>query len=227
MTLRGGHYNVFGIREFFLRSTLIREDLAEYIAYLKGLGAFIQLNHPNDPQYGSKYGYEFDFDLIEVLNGNPTPDDYQTIADYQTLLCAGRKIVATSNTDAHRNHTVRRNFNCVLSTARTSEAIMDAIRAGRLYFTTTVNGPVISLTCGEAVMGATVARKDGQKAEISIRNLPAGSSVRIYTSDGLSGDTPAEGTFVASVPTAGCRFVRCEVWQAEGIIAMSNPIYFE
>ena len=228
MTLRGGHYNVFGIRDFIVKSNLIREELGEYMAYLRGLGAFIQLNHPNDAKYGSKYGYDFDFELLEVLNGRPTEDDYRTIADYQTLLCSGRKIVAIANSDAHRNHSVRYDYNWVLSTAKTSEAIMEAIKAGRTFLTTSVSGPIIAMSCGDAAMGATVARAPGRTVDIAIKGMPEGANVKIYTSAGLLSDSPAGGgAFKASVPVSDYRFVRCEVWLNGVIAALSNPIYID
>ena len=228
MTLSGGHYNVFGIREFLVRGSLIREELGEYMAYLRGLGAFIQLNHPNDVKYGSKYGYDFNFELLEVLNGRPTEDDYKTIADYQTLLCSGRKIVAIANSDAHKNHSVRYDFNWVLSTAKTSEAIMEAIKAGRSFLTTSVNGPLITMNCGDAVMGATVARAEGLAVDIAISGMPAGANVKIYTSAGMLAEEKADGgSFKASVPVSDYKFVRCEVWQNGVIAAMSNPIYID
>jgi len=228
MTLSGGHYNVFGIRDFLVRGSLIREELGEYMAYLRGLGAFIQLNHPNDAKYGSKYGYDFDFELLEVLNGRPTADDYKTIADYQTLLCSGRKIVAIANSDAHKNHSVRYDFNWVLSPAKTSEAIMEAIKAGRSFLTTSVSGPVISMNCGDAAMGATVSRTAGQTVDIAISGMPEGANVKVYTSAGLLSDSPAEGgAFKVSVPVSDYKFVRCEVWLNGVIAALSNPIYID
>lgn len=228
MTLSGGHYNVFGIRDFLVRGSLIREELGEYMSYLRGLGAFIQLNHPNDAKYGSKYGYDFDFELLEVLNGRPTADDYKTIADYQTLLCSGRKIVAIGNSDAHRNHSVRYDFNWVLSTAKSSEAIMEAIKAGRSFLTTSVNGPIISMSSGDAVMGATVSREAGRTVDIGISGVPDGANVKVYTSAGLLSDSPAEGgAFKVSVPVSDYKFVRCEVWLNGVIAALSNPIYID
>lgn len=228
MTLSGGHYNVFGIRDFLVRGSLIREELGEYMAYLRGLGAFIQLNHPNDAKYGSKYGYDFNFELLEVLNGRPTADDYKTIADYQTLLCSGRKIVAIANSDAHKNHSVRYDFNWVLSTAKSSEAIMEAIKAGRSFLTASVSGPVISMNCGDAVMGATVSRAAGQTVDIAISGMPEGANVKVYTSAGLLSDGKAEaGSFKASVPASDYKFVRCEVWLNGVIAALSNPIYID
>jgi hypothetical protein len=198
------------------------------MAYLRGLGAFIQLNHPNDAKYGSKYGYDFDFELLEVLNGRPTEDDYKTIADYQTLLCSGRKIVAIANSDAHRNHSVRYDFNWVLSTAKTSEAIMEAIKAGRSFLTTSVSGPIISMNCGDAVMGATVAREAGRTVDIAISGIPEGANVKVYTSAGQLSDSPAEnGVFKASVPVTDYMFIRCEVWLNGVIVALSNPIYID
>ena len=79
LTLSAGHYNVFGIREFQRKFDMNKAELAEYFVYLKGLGALIQLDHPNAHPYASRYGYDLDIDMVEVINGNITADDLQTL----------------------------------------------------------------------------------------------------------------------------------------------------
>jgi hypothetical protein len=123
---------------------------------------------------------------------------------------------------------VRYDFNWVLSTAKTPEAIMEAIKAGRTFLTTSVSGPIIAMNCGDAAMGATVARAEGQSVDIAITGIPEGASVKVYASAGMLSNSPAEGgAFKASVPVADNKFVRCEVWWNGVIVALSNPIYID
>ena len=185
LTMGAGHYNLFGVRDFVKKDDLAGQRLIKYIAYLHGLGALVQVNHPNNEKYGSAYGLDMDIDLAEVLNGKATADDYQTMADWQAQLCLGRRIVATGGTDAHANHTDRHVFDHVLSTARTADAILAGIRAGRLYITTSVNGPVITMACGDAVMGDAVPYQADLAVDIIITGIPSGCTIRVYTDKGL------------------------------------------
>ena len=227
LTMRCGHFNVFGLRSFEYKTDLIEVELADYIKYCREVGMLIQMNHPNDKLYYSRYGYRPDVDMLEVLNGKVTADDLKTLADYQTLLSEGRRIIATCGTDAHKNYTSRYAFNCVYATARTPEAILEAIAAGRLYIATAANGPVIQLTCGDYVMGQTKPREANDEVTISLKNLPTLSSVRVYTSAGLVQNQSGKGELTLSVPVGDSLFVRCEVWQSGSVIAVSNPLYFE
>ncbi len=230
LTLQSGHYNVFGLRDFAQRASMAKAELVTYLASLKEQGALIQVDHPNDAKYYSRYGYEMDVDMIEVFNGAVREDDLKTLDEYQALLAEGRKVILTGGTDAHKNHTQRLEFNCVLATEKTSEAILEAIAAGRLYVTMGADGPALSLTCGEAVMGATVSAATDSEVIVEATGLLPGSVVKIYGDAGMVREsaTVASDTVTVSLKPEGMKFVRAEVWSAAGeVLAASNPIYFE
>ena len=77
------------------------------------------LDHPNADPYGSRYGYELDVDMLEVINGNVNADALTTLEDYQQLLTEGRRLIAIANTDAHRDHAGKQLHNLALATERT------------------------------------------------------------------------------------------------------------
>lgn len=227
LTMRCGHFNVFGLRSFQYKTDLIEVELADYIKYCREIGMLIQMNHPNVSLYYSRYEYRPDVDMIELLNGRVTGDDLKTLADYQTLLTEGRRLIATCGTDAHKNYTSRRAYNCVYAAARTPEAILEAIAAGRLYINVAADGPVIQLTCGDYVMGQTKPREAGDEVTISLSGVPILSNVRVYTSEGLVQNQSVKGDATLTVPVGNAAFVRCEIWQSGSPIAISNPLYFE
>lgn len=225
LTLSAGHYNVFGIREFQRKFDMNKAELAEYFVYLKGLGALIQLDHPNAHPYASRYGYDLDIDMVEVINGNITADDLQTLEEYQQLLAEGRKLIAMGNTDAHHDHASKQLHNYVLVTERTQDAVMQALRQGHTSIRVTMDAPIIELTCGESIMGDTVAYEDNQQISLSITGLKKGSEVRVYTQAGAEKYQPEGETFELSIATDEANFVRAEVWRHGLPQTISNPIY--
>lgn len=227
------HVNVFGLRDFERKTAIYTEaEMAEYLDYLHKEGALLQLNHPNDVKYYSRFGYDYNIDFLEIANGNWRADDRKTLQDYQELLCQGRKLVATGGTDAHRNYKVRKVYNCVLVAEKTEKAILEGLAAGRNYVTVAANGPVISLQCGDTLMGGTVTYQEGQTVNIRIDNLMPGTIIKVYTSNGLKINQVYNAMdyspYVKDVSTKGIKFCRVELWfDQENICAYSNPIYIQ
>ena len=142
------HMNIYGIRAIPKKADInTKEEMEEYLAPLREQGAIIQLNHPNSSNYYSRFGYDIDFDFLEILNGSFSKDDHKTLNDYQTLLCEGRRLIATGGTDVHRNYTVRAVYNNVLVRERSEEAVLEGLLAGRNFVTVKPDGPVISMEC--------------------------------------------------------------------------------
>ncbi len=153
-TTPAAHVNIFGLRTIPRKSAIYtKEEMAEYLEPLREQGGIFQLDHPNDSLYYSRFGYDLDLHFIEILNGVWRDDDHQTLLDWHELLLEGRKIVATGGTDAHRNHTVRGVFNNVYVTDRTEEAILEALLAGRNFVTVEADGPVVSMSVDDVIMG--------------------------------------------------------------------------
>ncbi len=227
------HFNIFGLRNFIKKSAIYtKKDMDEYLAYFKELGGIIQLNHPNADTFYSRFGYEYDINFLEILNDNFRKDDRQTLTDYQNLLCEGRKLIATGGTDVHKNHTVRKVFNNVLVTERTEKAILAGLTAGRNYVTVNADGPIISLTCGNILMGGTVTYQEGQTIAISVKNITPGTIVKVYTSKGLEAtetySATNESPYIREVSAKGIKFCRVELWfDSENVCAYSNPIYIQ
>ncbi len=227
MTWLGGHYNVYGLRDVKIRGNMARKGMESYLAELASRGALVQINHPNVKSVFSDYGYIDGIHTVEVVNTSVSADDYQTLQDWQALLCAGRKLVATAGSDAH-GLSARKIVDNVFCKERTIEGVLEAVRAGRLYITTQILGPRMHLTCDGAIMGDSVQARAGQYAGLAISGLPLHSDVYVYTDKGLYSREAASGAYSLAIPTAGFSFIRCEVWQhGSGLIALSNPIYIE
>lgn len=227
------HVNIFGLRNIPKKTAIYTQaEMAEYLEPLKERGALIQLNHPNDPTYYSRIGYNLDVHFIEVLNGVWREDDHKTLQDWHNLLVEGHKIVATAGTDAHKNHTVRRAFNNVYVTERSEEAILEGLMAGRNYITTAADAPEIFMAVGDVITGGTAKYEEGQAITVQIKNIAPATIVRLYSDRGLeledtfSGSRP--GYYEVEMGTAGKRFIRAELWFDDTTIcAFTNPVYIE
>ncbi len=112
---------------------------------------------------GTRPGFSFDFDAIEVLNGYQDPDRHSldvVLADWFAFLRHGHRVTATGNSDTH--HLTfnlggfPRNYVALASATPGSvdgRALARAVKAGRAYFTT---GPIVAVTVGDATLGDTI-----------------------------------------------------------------------
>ena len=179
-----------------LKGELGGKRLMKYIDYLKNRGAMIQIDHPNHETYGSGYGYDVDFDLIEVINGR----SQRTTCKRSRIirLCwsavarSWRRAVRISIADIQ---TVMCLITCWRRKGRQTRFWKAYARGGSML-ATALDGPEISMVCSDAVMGATVTFTEGQTIDISIKNLPAGSSVKVYTNNGLYSETAVTDNFL-------------------------------
>ncbi|MHC1692015.1 MAG: CehA/McbA family metallohydrolase [Sphaerochaetaceae bacterium] len=228
-----GHFNIFGLTEPPNRQSTFATAavLNTYIDYLHSLGALIQHNHPNrNLDVNVSFSYDLNTDFVEILNKSLNEEDKRTLQrDFHGMLAAGKKFVATAGSDAHKDYDNRHEFNNVWVSERSEVAVLYALKQGHSYITTAVDGPVISLTCDEAIMGDSVIFYGGQIVNIMITGLMEGSLVRVFDINGLCAETGTTGSsYQYDLDTeSDMGFVRVEVWSPDGnsIIAFSNPLY--
>jgi hypothetical protein len=230
-TTPAAHVNIFGLRFIPRKSAIYTlEEMEDYLAPLREQGAVIQLNHPNDPLYYSRFGYDLEMDLLEVWNGVWREDDHKTLQDWHQMMVEGRYIPATTGTDAHANHLKRRSFNNVYVTERSEEAILAALKAGRNFISARPDGAQIWMECDGEIMGGTVPYRPGQTVQIRITSVEPGMILRVYTDRGLYLEDVHEvgGGYTLQLSTSSAKFFRVELWSnAEAIYAFSNPIFIE
>lgn len=230
-TTQVAHVNIFGLRVVPRKSAIYDlEEMEEYLEPLRAKGAVIQLNHPNDPNYYSRFGLDLKMDLLEVWNGVWREDDKQTLEAWHDLLVSGRYIAASGGTDAHGNHKVRNVFNNVYVTEKSPAAIFEALMAGRNFVTRYVDGAVISMECDGEIMGGTVPYREGQTVTIEIENVAPGLTLKVYTNRGLHLEDRHDkgGSYKLVIDTALVDFFRVELWSSpSAIYAFSNPIFIQ
>ncbi len=232
-----GHFNVFGLTELAdWRSDFASvADFNAYVEYLQGLGAVVQHNHPNrdrTPEQGFVADYGLQVDCVEILNKTINDEDKLTLQrDFQAMLASGIRRTGTAGSDAHRNYDIRSEYNHVWVSERSEVAVLYALAHGHSYVTTAPDGPVLSLMCGDAIMGDSVAYETGRSIDVYITGLEIGSIVRLFDADGQIGidETVGSSAFYRAIPTeVDTGFVRVEVWRPDGgLVAFSNPLYID
>lgn len=229
LTLQYVHVNVFGLRDFKENIGLITpREVTEYLNYIRELGGYTSVDHPNDPNFPSRFKYDLPLDFIEVWNNARFgPDDLQTLREWHDLLVEGRRIFVVGGTDAHRNHLNRSPFNNVYVTEKSAEAILYALKQGRNYITASANGPDIQLSYGDFIMGSEVDYVAGDNILLTIERVAPTSVIQIYSDQGLEHEfTAEESSITMDLPMEARKFYRVEIWSStESMIAISNPIF--
>lgn len=230
-TTPAAHVNIFGLRYLPRKSAIYTlEAMEEYLQPLREQGAYIQLDHPNDNLYYSRFGYDMEMDFLEVWNGVWREDDHKTLNDWHDMIVAGRYIPATGGSDAHGNHARRNVFNHVYVQEKSEGAILEALAAGRNFVTRYVDSPVISMECGGEIMGGTAIYRDGQTMTININNVRPGLTLKVYSNHGLHFEDVHKlgGAYKITLDTVAADFFRVELWANDTTIeAFSNPIFIK
>lgn len=242
LTTYNGHANLLGssdpLHDFRVAS---QEELYERAEEAHLANAKIVINHPHDDTYpGCKWGYGFDweFDWIEVWNGPWRPYNQLTLEWWQQQLASGKRLVAVGGSDTHRPHPYVCHgmpTNWVFTSDHTAEGILAAINDGKVFISFSPQGPTIDLRCGFAMMGSVVSRSVAQDVEVSVAAANPGDRVRIVTELGTececvvrAGETQCAIAFDARERL----FCRVEVWryfeevQQTLMAGLCNPIYF-
>lgn len=188
-TMRLGHYNAFpleykpqarnlGAVEYYERAipdvfAEVREDTPWPVV--------VQLNHPRvmgggyldfvgyDPVTGTfsdnKNG-TFDFDALEILNGDMYSEMEETLIDWYSFINRGKKVAGAGNSDSHRVFNIQ--LGCPMNYVRSSTDVPgemaqeEFIRSILGQHMTVSNGPLVTADVnGAAGMGDLITDTDG------------------------------------------------------------------
>ncbi len=202
-------------------------------------GAFISIDHPCDPVCPFQFDMDLlPFDCLEVWNGPMRGSNLQALGLWQNLLLAGKKIPICGGSDYHRDSLLLfpgGPATCVYAMSAGSSDILDGLRRGHAYIVYSVNGPKLTLTAGQAMLGDSVDFSSARQIEFEVENLSAGDVVQVVTAYGSiplhkAGTNGAlQGEYVLDTPG----FARLEVLRSflPGLpllpALISNPIYFD
>jgi hypothetical protein len=235
-----GHANFLGVdrpydQPFF---TSTNEEVEAIFKSARDRGALIVINHPCDASCGFHFDFsKLPFDCLEIWNGPMRESNLRAVGLWQTMLEAGQKVPAVGGSDYHRDHLFQiLGGPCmgVYALSNQPADLLDAVRMGHSFIRFDPQGPSISLTCGEAIMGDTVSWQAGQVVEIDAEGLSRGDILRVIHNQKSTDlfQCPGNGDIHLAYPVESPGFVRVEIHRTflPGIpplpALISNPIYF-
>ncbi len=233
-TTRLGHANFIGLErpaDDFQAQT--PEEASAIIRTAASRGALIVLNHPGDPLGGWRVGYDIPFDAYEVWNGPWRATNNNSLALWQAMLCEGKKITAVGGSDTHKAiPQTRHGYPCnhIFAARRQSDAVLEAVRAGRVYITSCPQGPSLTMTLNGVSMGETASPQPHNELFFDLDGLQPGDEIRIIGDQGpvkiINACTSRE---IRRLTLPGALFYRIEAWRNKGgaiqPLLLSNPVY--
>jgi hypothetical protein len=236
-----GHANFLGVDrpydEPFMANSL--EEVQAHFTSARDRGAFISVNHPCDPV--APFLFELDsipFDCLEIWNGPMRGSNLQAIELWQSLLAAGKKMPICGGSDYHRDSLLLFTggpTTCVYAMSAGPVDILSALKQGHAFITYSVNGPMLEMRAGEALLGDSVRYSQVKQFEYRVRGLVIGDVVQVVTAQGAIPVCKAEsdgevlGTYTLTAP--GFAFIQVLRSFLPGLpllpALISNPIYFD
>ncbi len=235
-----GHANFLGVDkpydEPFLANSI--EEVSTRFASARQRGAFISINHPCDAVVPFLFDMnELPFDCLEIWNGPMRGSNLQAIGLWQSMLMAGKKVPICAGSDYHRDSLLLfpgGPTTCVYTMSAGPSDILLALKQGHAFLSYSVNGPMLEMTAGEALLGDSVRFSEVRRIEYKVRGLVAGDVVQVVTASGntvvckAEADGEMKGSYTLAIP--GFAFIEVLRSFLPGLpllpAAISNPIYF-
>jgi hypothetical protein len=236
-----GHANFLGVDKPYdlsFAANTSEEALARFDS-ARRRGALITINHP----FEQGCGFQFDldqlpFDCLEIWNGPMRESNLRAIGLWQARLAAGEKIPISGGSDYHRDSPFQflgGPTTCVYAMSPSPGDILSALKAGHAFITFAPNGPTLTLTAGDAILGDTVAWFETKALHLTASGLSNGDIIRVVTqsSSDILMEAKSGGHYQGTYAMPAPGFARIEILRSflPGIpmlpALISNPIYFE
>ncbi|OQA49437.1 MAG: PHP domain protein [Firmicutes bacterium ADurb.Bin300] len=219
MTYKGGHANVWGVKEAVDDFTCdTYEQWLEKKNEAKKRGAVICMNHPLCTLCPWRWEKDISqFDVLEVWNAPMHYDNLVCTDWWDKQLREGHKTPVVGGSDYHRDYRITNLLanpvTYVLSEGNTPEDILGSIMAGHTTISSGVGKTMIELRSGEYVMGDTVKLSENSEIEVIVKKLKKGHSLVVYNQTGEIYRHTAKktGNFSVKLPVKSPGFFRAEV----------------
>ncbi|MCD7059800.1 CehA/McbA family metallohydrolase [Pelagibacterium xiamenense] len=161
-TTEFGHANVFGPAKVFDFRVRSNDDAVEMVRRIRESGALFSPNH-DKPVIPFQYDVP-QIDCMEVWQGHWLSGNWISLARYQERLVRGERVTAIGASDFHQPgaepegnpFTLARPCTYLWLEDLSVPAVLDALRAGRSFVTDAPDGPMLTISAGEAMLGGKV-----------------------------------------------------------------------
>lgn len=233
-----GHMNFFGVKAPFENSFVANnlDEMQALIRQVREKGALVSVNHPKCPLCPYLWEDDAAFDLMEVWNGPMRKANTDAILWWHQMLLTGRKIPIVGGSDFHRELSPVRLSNpttFVYAESAGTEDILDAIRQGRSYVTSSPHGPKLGTEQDSCLFGQTIPAEKGRTWAFIAKDIQPGMELQIITDQGVTASRRAklsEKTIRLNISENDWTFAYMKVILSVGkyplVCAISNPIYY-
>ena len=159
-----------------------------HLAPCREAGATISVNHPFCSMCGFHMDLEhFLFDCVEVWNTIQHSDNIKNMNWWHNQLLQGNHIAAVGGSDFHKDigplKLLANPTTIVHTTAKTEEAVLQALREGRSVVTNKPGTSMIYLTVGDANVGDTVSYAPGLIGKVAVTKFKKGHTIKVFNNN--------------------------------------------
>ena len=234
LTSYRGHCNYLGVKEPISDFRILdRSDIDRCMEEAVAQNAVIGINHPfvHCPWL---WGFDVPYTYVEIWNGPWGRRNQLALEWWHEELCKGHRVNMAGGSDVHKCNPRTRHGHAtshVYVDEQTPDAILDAVRSGRVFITANPDAPRLSLNHNEQmVMGSDIA--EDESIDLSIEQLQPNDLIKIIDDTGVIHTTEAtkESTYKKQIKLKN-QFIRLEVWRYQTAtkqmepVAISNPVY--
>ena len=122
----------------------------------------------------------------------------------------------------------------VYTDTQSPDSIMDALRRGHSFITSSVRGTQLYIHNDNIQFGDTVTAKPGRELSFSVRNITPGLHLQLITDKGIAAEYryfKKDSVRDFTVPEENWKFAYLRAYYRIGrkmlLCAISNPVYFE
>ena len=224
VTTNFGHMNVWGASDWVDFRFQTEKDAARLVARAHALGGVTSVNHPKAGGPDWHFGVP-EVHALEAWNGPWANRNWEALARYQALLCAGQRVTLVGGSDRHQPGypdpdpevlQVGSPTTWLYLEALSVDAVLNAIRRGRAFVSELPAGPRLELRAAGHGLGETINASGKVEIEICVADAEGDVLVLVGSSGFIHQEYVSSSPFTSKVQIATSEiFVRAEVWAGE------------
>jgi len=219
-----GHMNIWGTGRWCDFRSRSNADMSAIIQLAHASGGLCSINHPKTHGPPWEYALDLPVDAIEVWQGPWPWHNAESLALWERLLQAGRRLPAVGGSDYHCPAGAETGIlrlgqptTWVEAGERSVPGVLEAVRAGRVTLTAWPEGPRLDLWARvgdtEVEMGEALLLQPGAAAEVKAQvERGAGFTLRLIADGEMAHEEPiGSDQTVVHARIEAARYVRAEL----------------